>query len=329
MGRKRKQGTEWLPERVYIGKSAYEFRPKNCPTVRLAALDATQRTVIKRWEEESKKLEQLSDSFAGLVDEFFNSPAFKDLAISSQKKYLQNAKKVNLVFGKVSAQNIKPQHIRIYMDKRGAKHQVTANREKSFMSKVFSWGYERGKVTMNPCKGVKQFTETSRDRYINDAEYRAVQAAADPITAAVMEISYCCAARVSDVLSITREQIREEGLYIKQGKTGKAQIKAWTPRLRSAVDSAKAAQKTASFGRVVANESGQRITYDAFRERWRKAKVTAATKSPSLNFDFTFHDIKAKAISDWNGDKKKFSGHKSESQVAIYDRKVEIVDSHE
>jgi len=229
MGRKRKQGTEWLPERVYIGKSAYEFRPKNCPTVRLAALDATQRTVIKRWEEESKKLEQLSDSFAGLVDEFFNSPAFKDLAISSQKKYLQNAKKVNLVFGKVSAQNIKPQHIRIYMDKRGAKHQVTANREKSFMSKVFSWGYERGKVTMNPCKGVKQFTETSRDRYINDAEYRAVQAAADPITAAVMEISYCCAARVSDVLSITREQIREEGLYIKQGKPEKRKSKPGLP----------------------------------------------------------------------------------------------------
>lgn len=215
------------------------------------------------------------------------------------------------------------------MDKRGAEHQVTANREKSFMSKVFSWGYERGKVTTNPCKGVKQFTETSRDRYINDAEYKAVLAAADSITAAITEISYCCAARISDVLSITREQIKDEGLYIKQGKTGKAQIKAWTPRLRSAIASAKAAQQTSSFGRVVANEAGQRITYDAFRERWKKAKLAAAKKSPTLNFDFTFHDIKAKAISDWDGDKKKFSGHKSESQVAIYDRKVEIVDSHE
>ncbi|EDW0959351.1 integrase, partial [Salmonella enterica subsp. enterica] len=39
------------------------------------------------------------------------------------------------------------------------------------------------------------------------------------------------------------------------------------------------------------------------------------------------HDIKAKAISDFEGssrDKQIFSGHKTESQVLIYDRKVQI-----
>ena len=43
-----------------------------------------------------------------------------------------------------------------------------------------------------------------------------------------------------------------------------------------------------------------------------------------LNIDFTFHDIKAKAISDYEGNKQEFSGHKTQSQVAIYDRKVKV-----
>ncbi|MDT1909138.1 integrase, partial [Acinetobacter baumannii] len=39
------------------------------------------------------------------------------------------------------------------------------------------------------------------------------------------------------------------------------------------------------------------------------------------------HDLKAKGISDYEGsgrDKQKFSGHKTESQVLVYDRKVKI-----
>jgi|GEM_PF-6843336 len=72
-----------------------------------------------------------------------------------------------------------------------------------------------------------------------------------------MEISYCCAARIPDVLSITREQLREEGLYIKQGKTGKAQIKAFSPRLKRALDQAKAVQKNWIFGIFFGNNRKQ------------------------------------------------------------------------
>ena len=37
---------------------------------------------------------------------------------------------------------------------------------------------------------------------------------------------------------------------------------------------------------------------------------------------FTFQDLKAKGVSDFDGDKKKASGHKSEAMVAVYDRKI-------
>ena len=55
----------------------------------------------------------------------------------------------------------------------------------------------------------------------------------------------------------------------------------------------------------------------------------ALLNNPEIKIDFTFHDIKAKAITDWTGDKKQFSGHKLDSQVAVYDRKAEVVKTHE
>ena len=318
-----------MPPRVYRGKSAFEYRPASGGAIRLCALGVKQHVVLTRYGEEKAKLEMKTGSMAELVEEFLASPAFRELSMASQKKYIKNASKTIAVFGKMQASKIKPEHIRQYMDKRGQKAQVTANREHSFMSKVFSWGYERGKVTGNPCRGVKKFTETARSRYITDAEYDAIYRHADDTLKAVMEISYCCAARVSDVLTLKREQELPEGLYIKQGKTGKEQIKGWTDRLHRAVELAKSAQETKSFGRIVANKKGQEIPYDTFRGYWNRAKKKAQAEDPSLNVDFTFHDIKAKAITDWTGDKKQFSGHKTDSQVEVYNRRAEVVKTHE
>lgn len=68
------------------------------------------------------------------------------------------------------------------LDKRGAKSVTHANREKSFMSRLFRWAYERGMVKLNPCKGVKQFKEVARERYIAYTFYtsRAATGSAHP-----------------------------------------------------------------------------------------------------------------------------------------------------
>ncbi|STG08904.1 site-specific recombinase, phage integrase family [Escherichia coli] len=59
---------------------------------------------------------------------------------------------------------------------------------------------------------------------------------------------------------------------------------------------------------------------------WVDARNRAGKISGILT-DFTFHDLKAKGISDYEGssrDKQLFSGHKTEGQVLIYDRKVKV-----
>lgn len=330
MGRKRSNPADnWMPPRTCRGRSAFEFKPKNGGTIRLCGFESTPAQVWAAYEAliNNKKDESIFD---GLVDSFFNSGDFIELATETQKDYRKYAVKVLAVFGTMQPDNIKPEHIRKYMDKRGVKSRIQANREKAFISRVFRWGYERGMVKMNPCKGVKQFKESARTRYITNNEYDALYSVAPPVVKVAMELAYLCCARQADVLSMKTSQLIDEGILIQQSKTGVAQIKGWGSRLRSAVNMATLLPLNSGMSSifVVHQPSGAGYTRDGFNSRWMKAKKEAKEKYPELNFDFTFHDLKAKGISDLSGslyDKQAISGHKNASQTARYDRKIAIV----
>ncbi|EPS4524545.1 MULTISPECIES: tyrosine-type recombinase/integrase [Citrobacter] len=321
MGRKRAPGNEWMPKGVFFRPSGYYWKPGGT-TEKLAPADATKAEV---WVAFEKVIEGRKNilTFSQLWKKFLNSADYADLAPRTQKDYLAHEKYLLAVFGEAEAKAIKPEHVRRYMDARGKKSRVQANHEHSSMSRVYRWGYQRGFVPGNPCVGVDKFPKPQRDRYITDEEYVAIyEHASDPVKAA-MEIAYLCAARVSDVLKMDWNQIMEKGIFIQQGKTGVKQIKAWTDRLRAAVD---ICRNWGEDGAVIKTMYGERYSYKGFNEAWRKARTAAADKL-ERPLDCTFHDLKAKGISDYEGtgrDKQKFSGHKTESQVLVYDRKVKI-----
>lgn len=330
MGRKRTNPADnWMPPRTCRGRSAFEFKPKNGGTIRLCGFESSPAQVWAAYEAliNDKKDENI---FEGLVSQFFDSGDFMELAKDTQKDYRKYSKKVLAVFGKMPPDKIRPEHVRKYMDKRGVKSRVQANREKTFMSRVFRWGYERGKVKTNPCKGVKKFKEEARTTYIFDEQYDALYSVAPTLVKVAMELSYLCVARQADVLSMKKMQLLETGIMIKQSKTGVAQIKAWGPRLRAAIALAETLPIKAGMSSifVLHQATGAGYTRDGFNSRWAKARQEAIEKFPELDFDFTFHDLKAKGVSDLEGslnEKQAISGHKSASQTARYDRKIAIV----
>ncbi|MCX8958354.1 integrase [Erwinia psidii] len=318
-----------LPPRVSRGRSAFEFKPAGGGTIKLCPFDTPMSKIWAAYERLLKDNEQQRD-FTALVERFFLSADFNALSKATRSDYRKYSGRILKPFGRMSPNDIKPQHIRKYMDMRGAKSIVQANREKAFMSRVFRWAYERGLVKMNPCQGVRQYTETPRERYVTDREYQALYESADLLVRVAMEISYLCCARQGDVLALRRDQLLAEGIYIRQGKTGVRQIKAWSPRLRAAV--AMALDLPANHGVVstflLRQPTGDRYTSSGFSNRWRAAKERAQKTFPDLRFDFTFHDLKAKGISDLKGtlqEKQAISGHKNIEQTARYDRKIKVV----
>jgi len=128
---------------------------------------------------------------------------------------------------------------------------------------------------------------------------------------------------VSDVLSLTWDHVSEGGIFIQQGKTGTRQIKAWSERLHESIDHAK---ELCGQRYVIVNQHKNKFSYNGFNDLWSKARVAAGQKLGE-ELTCTFHDLKAKGISDYEGSSKEkqlFSGHKTESQVLIYDRKLKI-----
>lgn len=329
VGKRKNPADNALPKRVYRGKTQYEFHPMGGGSISLCALDAPTSLVWQRFEEENEGVKK-KKVFSFLVDDFFESADFYRLGNETKKDYRKHSNKLLPVFGKMLPDEIKPQHVRKYMDKRGIKSMTQANREKTFMSRVFKWAYERGMVKMNPCNGVRQFKESARERYITDAEYAALYSVSPPLVQAAMELAYLCCARQGDILSLTRSQILPEGIFIKQGKTGKKQIKAWTERLRAAIALANSLPLKDGMVSIfmLHQQHGQGYTRDGFNSRWKSAREKAIVLFPDLSFDFTFHDLKAKGVSDLEGtlsDKQAISGHKTISQTARYDRKTQIV----
>lgn len=330
MPRSRKNPEDnWMPPRVRRGKSAYEFRSPDGRTIRLCNAYLSKAQVWAAYEQFINDI-KVGTNFLALCEEFFNSGDFHELAAETSKDYRKYSSKVNVVFGKMKPDNIKPEHIRQYMDKRGVKSRVQANREKAFISRVFRWAYERGKVKMNPCQGVKQFKEQARTRYVTDKEYQALFDVAPTTVKVAMELAYLCCARQGDVLDLKKSQLLDEGILIQQSKTAVTQIKAWTERLHAAIDlSEKLLLHPGMVSIYVLHQpSGSRYTRDAFNAQWMKSKAAASEKYPDLDFQFTFHDLKAKGISDLKGtlnEKQEISGHKNVSQTARYNRKVSIV----
>lgn len=319
-----------LPKYVRLSKSRYVYRPYNAELkkpgkeVVLCPGNATLATVWARYEQ---LVTPQIHSLSSLVSQYLESASFYALAPSTRDGYEKYANTIITtplsgggIFGDIEIFVITPGTVRKYLDKRHSAP-FLANREVQFLNAVFSWAFERDMVKSNPCKGVRKYSEPPRQRYVTDDEYKAVYDLAHPHIQACMELAYLCRLRKIEILSMTRGQKLEEGLEAVRVKGSRTNIVRWSPRLRAAVNWC---EPPMASNYVIYNRHGKQYTSSAFDNAWKRLmKKTVEEKGIK---PFRFHDLKAKAISDDEGDKQKGSGHRTSAMVARYDRKTQKVD---
>lgn len=228
MARKRKDHQDnKLPPHV-SKKIFYYLKTKDNKTITLGPIDMSMVQLWSKYDGVIAEQKEIMD-FNKFWSMHLKSPAFTKLSERSKIDKLKGAKKILPVF-------IKPEPIRPYMDIRGKQSEVQSNHELSYMSVAFGWGNERGYCKINPCNGVKKFSIANREKYIDDIGYYTIYDEANIVVKVAMGILYLCAARLGDILSLKHNQMLNEGLFIRQGKTGKKQIKQWTDRLRGAIN---------------------------------------------------------------------------------------------
>lgn len=321
-----------MPPYVARYRGGYRYRRKGEPTKHLASLDASHSEVWAAWERHQADLVQKAFTVSDLIDLYFASPQYtKHLKPSTQQDYERYSRRVRAVFGEMAPDTVMPPIVQMFMDARGAQHPTAANREKTFLGIIMTWGAARGLVSVpNPCEAVRAMPEAKGGRYVEDWEYEAfwgwLGRRGHTMHQCAMEIAYLCAARQQDVLALTRHQITEDGLLITQAKTGKSQLKLWSERLREAVATARACNTGAQVqsAHVIRSRAGRAYTRMGFNAVWLREQ-RAALEAGAIKERFRFHDLKIKSISDFEGDKQTFSGHKTRSMSEHYNRTADRV----
>ena len=204
-----------------------------------------------------------------------------------------------------------------FLDRRGRDAPVTANREKAYIPRVFSWGVARGHIADNPAKKVPRIRESARTRYVTDSEYAiALEAAAESgsmYRVPKMELAYLLRARLSEVLDLKRDACQEDGILLKRRKGSRDSFNEWSPRLRAAVNAAKSLHGEILSRYLIPGADRGRMQESSVQTAWQRLKR-------KHGFDWTLHDLKAKGVTDTEENKLAASGHRDPRMLAIYDR---------
>lgn len=232
-------------------------------------------------------------------------------------------------FGKMLPPAVKPSHVWLYLHKhRGAESPVRANREIALLSTLFNGLMGAGVVDRNPCVGVERNDETPRDRLVSDTEFRSFlkycwrHGDAGRRIALAGYIAYLTGKAQGQILKMTRGQITREGIAFAKRKRGAATLVLWTPRLRKLIKASIAMPCTIDPLFVVHSQSGTPYTSSGFKALWHRRMGEWCALGHER---FTFHDLRAKTITDLIDQGRKASdltGHRQEATIdRVYDRR--------
>lgn len=326
MGKRRKSNFN-LPPRMYLKHSAYYYVSRENKWIRLSNDKAK---AFAKWAEiegetprESNQEKPKTGTVAALIEKYMIEVAPKK-AESTYKGNIAEGKNLNDVFKDMLVLEVRPMHIAKYLDIRGVKAPIRANREISLLSHMFSYAMRWGQLDRNPCIGVAKHPEKGRDRYITDQEFEAVKNIASEFIAIVMDFAYITALRKGDILNLRLDQITDEGIWVTQSKTGSKQLYEWTKGLHDAVNRAKGLKRSIRGLHLFCTRQGQPYSSSGFKAMWQRVQIKWAESGGKR---FTFHDIRAKALTDakrMGMDAQSLAGHASYSMTEQYIKKREF-----
>lgn len=236
---------------------------------------------------------------------------------------------LNRAFGKMDPAAIKPSHVWQYMHThRGAENPVRANREIALLSTMFNRLMGQGVVDRNPCHGVERNEEAPRTRLVGDTEFRAFlkfcfrKSKAGERMALAAYIAYLTGKAQGQVLKLTRNHLERDGIAFQARKRGAGTLVQWTSRLRRLVRYALAMPCNIAPIYVIHTQDGTPYTADGFKSNWQRLMNEWCEMGHER---FTFHDLRAKTVTDMIEQGRKASdltGHRQQSTIdRVYDRR--------
>lgn len=330
MGRPRTTNKH-LPKYVTIIHGSYWYRAPGAKPVRVCRT-GEEMALYRFIAENAAPIANIDVKTVADALDRYEREVLPSKAPRTQRDYIRHLRVLRKVFGHMAPNDVAPRDIGRFLDVSRGK--IQRNRQIAVLSAVYSKMVGRWYCAdKNPCQHVERNESKKRRRYVTDAEYAAVYALAPPRVQIMMELALRTYQRQGDLLSLKWSQVDDEGVTFQQGKTGKRlKVKrAGAVKLNAVLARAQKMLPHLPREYVVRNRHGKPYTGEGFRACWQRV-MRKAVSTGAIKERFTFHDLRAKAISDTKDIQKAFegAGHTSMAMTrGVYDRGIREVDPHE
>jgi len=306
-------GNELLP-RMYWKRDAYYYVRKR----KWRKLSPDYAAALRHYIAFETPASDWTDIVDAVYQTLEHRRKINDLAANTLDQYQRIRPRVTQAFDKPIDQ-ITTRDIMRFLDQYERTPNM-ANRTLSVLRLCFDKALRLGATENNPALAVKRYPERKRTRYITDEEVYRLREHATPKMRAIIDLCYFTGQRIGDILSMTWEQVTEDGILITQQKTGHRLMVQMTPDIQAALDALKAPRRYV----VTARGKSTPMGYMAARDRFRRLCALAGVEDASL------HDLRAKSLTDLKrqgGNPQALAGHSLESTTLRYirDRETAIV----
>lgn len=309
-----------LPKYVSIIHGAYWFRPPGGPNVNIGP-EGDERAVWQFMADNAPSLNnQPMLTVSDMLDRY-QREIVPTLAPRTQVDYARHLTLLRKTFGHMKPNDLKPRDIGAFLDR--PKGKIQANRQVAVLSAVYTKAVGRWYMAdKNPCRDVERNPSKRRTRYVTDDEYAALYELMPPRMKLAMDLALSTGQRQGDLLKLHWQQVDEGYIQFKQSKTGKKLAMRISPHLDAILRRARLMAPQLPREYVIRTRKGIPYTGEGFRAIWQRG-MRKALKRGIIKERFTFHDLRAKNISDTANiqDAMDRAGHLSMTMTkSVYDR---------
>jgi hypothetical protein len=307
---------------VYLEHGAYYFRPIGGKRVRLSddlgeALSKYGALIANAWA-----LRTLGD----VIDRY----RVEVLPLKRSKQTREDEgralDRLKTAFGHMLPDGLTAQHCYKYMDKRlskdGKRVPVAARHEIVLLGHILKKAIKWGAATTNAAHGLEHEKKPGKRRQVPMEWVNTLKGLATPRMCLAIDWAVMIGQRRGDLLTLTQANLREDGIYVEQGKTGAKLLLEYSPDVQALIARSNAMSPQIPREYLIRKGNGKPYSADGFSSNWKRLMKKHTDAGGE---HFTFHDLRSVSAdgADTVEEARDRLGHKSsETTQRFYRRGV-------
>lgn len=296
MGRRRKHDKH-LPQRVYLKNGTYWFRPKDARPVNLGrdlgvALARYGEAIHGNWA--GRTLGDVIDRYRVDILPLKRSEKTREnegAALDRLKEWaghmLPDAITVQMLY------RYADQRRKVDRSGKAVHAPEAARHELGLLGHVYAKAIRWGVASINPVRGMEKAAKKGKRPPVPMAQVEAVRALATDRMRLAIDLAVCMGPRRGNLLSLTRENLTDEGIVFLNTKGQVLQMIEWSADLRGIVEQLKALPPQLGPGQyLLRTREGTGYTGDGFSANWQRLMAKHVEAGGER---FRFHDLRSVA----------------------------------